>query len=114
MLWRDILSQFIDRFGFGESAIERMRKEKEIALITVDMIVSGDKSKKTLIDIVRDELETIQKESTGGEFWEIKSSIEQYMKFSINPMRTSVGEFYSYLKLIEKQIKKNGREANKK
>jgi len=105
VIWRSLNDEYIKQFGFTESFLDIVRKQKEIALLKVNKIVTGDRSLETLIDVCMVELETLKKMSGGGTFLETKAYIEKGMGFAINPMKTSVAEFYNYIKVLEKQYK---------
>jgi hypothetical protein len=106
LIWRNIYDEYIKEFGFSEGFLDIIRKQKEIALLRVDKIVSGDKSIQTMIDVCNFELDGIKKMNQGGTFYELKVYIEKGMGIRINPIECSVKEFYSYAKLLEKESKR--------
>ena len=110
--WAKIYDEMIGRFGFSEEFLEVFRKEKEIAIMKGQMIISGDMTKKTFIEIAEIELGTIRanidKFSGKVTFEEAKAFVESRMGFRINPFECSVAEYYGYLMTMKKMQKKTG------
>lgn len=104
-IWENIMTEYVERFGFSEQFIEIARKKKEILGHMVDMIVDGDKSRQAFIDMCNLELTEMTKDSESAGFDEMKACVVKGMGVTIDPMRTTVSEFYSYVKLLEKQNK---------
>lgn len=105
-IWNQIMEEYIKRFGFTEEYLEIVRKQKEIAQHQMKRIITGDRTIETFIQICKNELKQMQNDMTGSNFWELKGHIEKGMGFVINPMRVTVAEFYSYIKILEKQAKR--------
>lgn len=105
ILWRKILAEYIDKFGFSEKHLDLMRKEKEILFYRIKRAVNGDRTMNAFVKIAEEEREAIQSDMKGGNFWEIKAVLNK-SGFDIDPYKTSVSEFYSCLKLLREQSKK--------
>ncbi len=105
ILWRILLDQFIKQFGFSEDFLRIIRKQKEQALLRVQKVSNLDNSVQTFIDICDEELKEMQLKENDGNFFELKAYIEKGMGIHINAMQVSVSEFYSYIKILEKQNK---------
>lgn len=102
--WADIFNQYIERFGFHEDFVLIKEKEKEIALLRLELIYSDDRSIQTMINILTIELEQIKGRATGKtDFYESKAVLEKQLGFSIDPQRVSVAEFYAYISVINKK-----------
>ena len=71
----------------------------------VDRIANKNKGLNAFISIAEDELNAMMNEGKGGDFFELKAWVESSMRFTIDPMRTTVGEFFSYVKLIQSRAK---------
>ena len=105
-IWKDIMNQYLSRHGFSENYLDYIRKQKEIAQYRIQRLVNDDKTMNAYIEIAEMELEELQKEMKGGNFFELKAFVEREMGFSIDPMRTTAGEFYSYFEIVKKKPKK--------
>lgn len=107
-LWEKIYDEYIVRFGLSEEFADILKKQKEIARLIVERITTGDKSILTLIKIAELELEMIEKRIAKGDFNMMKGYMEQGLGFSIDTRKTTVAEFYSYIKVL-----KHGRKQGK-
>ena len=105
ILWRKILDQFIDRFGFSDNSLEIIRKQKEIIALTVDKIANDNKSANAFIKIAEEQLKALQANDKGMNFHELKALVELEWGH-LNPMIVTVGEFYSYVKILQDRAKK--------
>lgn len=109
IIWKSVYNEYIKLFGFGEVFMDIINKQKQIALLKVEMIVTGDRSIQTFIDLSNLELEQLRgsiKENSN--FYEYKGQLEKFLGFKVDIMQTSVSEFYSYVKLAEKAPRRNG------
>lgn len=106
VLWNKILEEFILRHGFSDQYAEIMRKTKELIKLKIQKIVNEDKSQNAFIKVCQEELNDLQSQMTGGNFWELKVMIERQLGFAIDPMKTSTNEFYTYVKMVEKESKR--------
>ena len=102
-LWVKIYDGFIQRFGLGDNFQNIIKKKKYIAITKINRLLSGDKSLGTLIEIAILELAELEKISS-GDFLYTKSNLEKIMGFQINIKKTTVSEFYTYLKLASQKI----------
>ena len=102
-VWKSLYEQYIQRFGYTEQFIETMSKKREIALLKVDYITSGDKSLKVFIQIAEKELEEMTGEET--DFYQGKSMLEKSLGFYIDIHRMSVAEYYSHFQVAKKTTK---------
>lgn len=106
VIWREIMDEFVSKFGFSEQYLELIRKEKELAMYLRDKIVNDDKSLNSYIRACEREIEELNNEMTGGDFFEVKAWIEKEMGFILNPMIVTVTEWHSYIKIIKSKSKK--------
>src|SRR3989337_1700891 len=65
ILWRKILDEFIERFGFSDSFLEIHNKEIEIGRMKVDRLVNNDKSLNAFIKIAEEQLASLMKFEEG-------------------------------------------------
>ena len=103
--WRKLLDEYIERFGFSENFLEIVRKQKEILQFKVKRIVESDRSVNAFIKISEQELSELQKDDKGGDFWQLKGTLDK-AGFNIRPMETSVSEFYTHVKTLMNQNKR--------
>lgn len=108
LLWKKIYDEYFEKYGLGDAFISILEKKKEIALLKCERWINDDKSLETLINVASLELEELEKVS-GMDFLETKAYIEKTLNFQIDMKRTSVNEYYSYLKIAIE----NGRNKNK-
>ena len=107
MQWRKLLDEHIARFGFPETYLDIFRKQKEILRLKIERMTSDDVSLGVFIDMAeRDlkELEVVSK-SGGGTFHDLKAIVELEWGH-LNPMVVTVGEFYSYVKILQSRKRK--------
>lgn len=102
-VWKVLYNQYITRFGYTDQFLETMQKKKEIALLKVDLITSGDKSLKVFIQIAEKELEEMTGEDV--DFYTGKSMLEKSLGFYIDIHRVSVAEYYSHFQVAKKVTK---------
>jgi hypothetical protein len=106
-VWKVLYNQYITRFGYTDQFIETMQKKKEIALLKVDLITSGDKSLKVFIQIAEKELEEMTGEDM--DFYTGKSMLEKSLGFYIDIHKVSVAEYYSHFQVAKKVTKTQGK-----
>ncbi|MFZ9893417.1 MAG: hypothetical protein ACO3FO_06540 [Candidatus Nanopelagicaceae bacterium] len=105
-----LMTQFIERFGFSESFIKTLEKEKELVLLQARRAIYDDRSLNAFIKICELEIEALKKETTErADFYEIKGVLEHEMGFQIDIKKVSVAEYYTYFKALKKiRPKQNG------
>lgn len=101
-LWKKIYDEYFERFGMGEHLSDILEKKREIALLKCKKGLLGDSSIDTMISIAELELNEFE-QIKGGNFLETKAYIEKTLNFQIDLKKTSVSEYYTYLKLITKE-----------
>lgn len=101
-VFRKLLDEYMTRFGLTESFLTILDKKKEVALMIVDRWVKNDKSLQIFIDIAKIELSWLLDEFSGQQdFYEFKSRVETMLGFAIDIKKTTVIEFYSYVKMLK-------------
>lgn len=101
-VWEKIYESYISRFGFSENYLHVLRKKKQIAKLQVKKILSGDRTIEPLIAVAKLELEKMQKDTGGMDFFEATASLSKALGFPINPKQTTVAEYFSYVKSVSK------------
>lgn len=104
-VWKSLYNQYIQRFGYTDQFLETMAKKREIALLKVDMITSGDKTIKVFIKIAEKELEEMVGEDM--DFYTGKSMLEKTLGFYVDIHKVSVAEYYSHFQVAKKTTKNN-------
>ncbi len=106
LLWRELQEQHIEKFGFSDDFLSICRKRKEIIMLRKQRALHDDRSVSIFIEIAETELEAMQKQGGGGNFWELKGALDR-AGFNIIPHETSVTEFYTHLNTLINQAKNN-------
>lgn len=110
--WQDMQEAYVKMFGFGERFEEIQEKKKEIASLITELILNDNNTLYTFIEIAEGELKELQKETKGEHnFFETKAAVDKILGFQMNIHTTSVAEFYSHIKLLEKQTPARVNEA---
>lgn len=100
-VWERIYDEFMQEFGLSESFVQIKQKELEVARLKLKLILTGDRTQETFVEIAQIELDEMKKGMTKADFMGSKIAIENKFKFQINVHTTSIREFYSYLKNIK-------------
>lgn len=111
-LWQEIHEAYVKMFGFGENYLDILEKKKEIALLQCELMLNADNTIYTFIEIAELELAELEKNTKGQHnFFETKAAVDKILGFQMDINKTSVAEFYSHIKLLEKQTHKQVNEA---
>ena len=78
-----------------------LEKQREIALMRIDLILKNDPSLQTLIEVAEIELNELVKSQEGMSYQTLKAIIDKVMGFQINENTTSVVQFQSYIELTK-------------
>ena len=105
--WEALNREFIEVFGVNETYKEHLQLLRDIAILRLEKIIYEDASYQTLIDIKQFELKQLG-EAKGATVEEVRAYISKEMGFRIDEKTVTVYEYYSYLKLLEKQ-NRNGK-----
>tara|TARA_R110000868_G_scaffold35798_1_gene127838 strand:- start:9173 stop:9670 length:498 start_codon:yes stop_codon:yes gene_type:complete len=105
--WGVVYDGYIARFGLSEDYLKLIEKKKEIAALKVERMETGSKALNTFIKIAELELNEMQKGDGREEvdFYESKSHVEKQLGFALDPMKISVSEFYSHIKVLKQSTK---------
>ena len=104
-IFDNLYSEFISIFGVSDSYKAYLDKIIEIDVAEIDMVLTGDLSMETFIDIMRVELEELKNASSGGTYMDTAIAVEKNMGFKLNSKELSVFEYYSYIKSLEKSTR---------
>lgn len=98
-IWIQLSEEFINRFGFSKSYLNVLEKKRQRAILELNIIISGDRSHQTFIDILTEEINDLEGRNTGaGDIFETKTFLEKHMGFRIDINICSVSEFQYYIK----------------
>jgi hypothetical protein len=97
-----IYSEFIRTFGISDNYKEYMDKIIEIDIAENEMILGGDSSMETFIDIMKEELKDLNASSSNGTYIDTAIAVEKNMGFKLNAKELSVFEYYSYIESLKK------------
>lgn len=105
-IWEGIVCEFIDTIGISKQYTKILEAKKALILLQIKFSKTKDRRLKLFITLAEEKL----KELIGDEVDEVnnfeqKAAIEKTMGFQIDGNKTSVIDYYSYIKIIEKQIK---------
>lgn len=102
--WEVIFSEYIEKFHWSDNFLMIHEKKKEISYLQHQMIITGDRSICTFVEIAKQELELLKQGNDGGfDFWDLKTQMEIQMKMQIDTKKIMVIEFFSYLKSLNSQ-----------
>jgi len=77
----------------------------KLELKNIEIAITGDRSKKIFADILEIQIEDLLNEKEVEVHNHGLMHIEKFMGFRLDVKTTTVFEFYSYVKDIEKQLK---------
>jgi hypothetical protein len=106
-VWAMLYDEFIDTFGVNEDFREYLELKRDIEILKIDMILDGDMSLQTMIEIKEFEMAKSFDKETKSNYNEVKVYVEKYMGFRLDEKTTSTKDYYTYLKTIEKEAKKS-------
>ena len=97
----NLMEDYIIRYGMNEQLNDVLEKQREIALMRIDLILKNDPSLQTLIEVAEIELNELVKSQEGMSYQTLKAIIDKVMGFQINENTTSVVQFQSYIELTK-------------
>lgn len=101
-----MFDEYLVEFKLPESTEDILRKKIEIAIMETEMVMTGDRSNETFIEIANIELkemeEDMEKLSKGSSFIHTKIAIQDKAKYPIDIHKTSIREFYNLVKFYSK------------
>lgn len=104
--WELIYDEYIDTFGISDDFREYLDTKRKIAIHQADLIITGDRSLETFIEIEQVKLESLFNRKTKQNINEVKVYVEKYMGFRLDEKTVSVKEYYTYLYALQKQNKR--------
>jgi len=100
--WQKLNFEFIELFGISEDYRKIMEAKRMIDLHRYEMVINGDASFETMIDIEQAKIEAINnKHKEKANIKEVKAFVEMKYHFPIDEKTTSTRDFYTRLKLLQ-------------
>lgn len=101
--WEKIYNEYLSEYGLNEKYKEWCKLMKKVSAARVDAYTKiGQKYKLTHAEIFEKQANELIKNIEGGDLFDTCVAISKYTKFEVNPMKTSVKMFHSYLKQATK------------
>ena len=99
--WEQLYDEYVQEFGVSTEYKHYVTKKCYLCALQVRLKLHGESWVKPLILITLAEIQDLEKQfsNNGGDFNEILGKLAKKMGFAINPSKTTIREFYSYLKV---------------
>jgi hypothetical protein len=100
--WNLIYSEYIEEFGVSEEYKHYTRERLKLCAMLEALYVRDEKWQRVLIEIKKDEIKRMEADFSPNEsdFNVLVGKLSKKMGFGIDPSRTSIRQFYSYLKSL--------------
>lgn len=106
--WESLYDEYLEHFGISKNHQQVMNQEDKITKLTIQRWLKEDKTLEAIIKIEKMKLnELTGKKKKVSTFEEDIAVIEKYRGIGLDPKKTSVKMFYTYIKLMEKDGEKN-------
>lgn len=109
-VWGKIYDEFIDTFGIPELLKKALELRREIAVMKAEMLMSGDRSQLTFIEIKEFELEELTKGKESDSVSTVTSYMIKFYGVNIDEKVISVSDYYRNLRMMEKEISKTSKQ----
>ena len=95
--WISLQDEYLDEFGLDEKYKQQLRLEKEITGLNCDFVITRD---RFLLNIIKMKEADIKATKTveAFSFYQMKDPVEKYKGYRVDPLTTSVKEWYYSLK----------------
>jgi len=106
LIWNEIYSEYIDRFGLNKIHEKLLKIIKKKALLELDFVITRERFKITQIQIEEHKLK--QMLSNRGDNQSIEESLvylSQWLGHHVDPKNISVIEYFTRIELYGKQNK---------
>lgn len=108
-VWAKIYDEYIEAYGISESYQSYLDLKGTAIDLYFKAFCQGQKHFATLAEVKERQAEAVLMETTGQSFDVMLASVSKFMGFRVDPATTSVKEFFSYVELMQKTIKANGK-----
>jgi len=98
--WESLYSEYIQEFGVSDEYKHFIRKKALLCDLYKKLYVNGEIWQHAVITVTKMEIETLEMnlQNSSSDFNEILGKLAKKMGFAINPIKTTIREFYSYIK----------------
>jgi hypothetical protein len=101
-LFDSIYNEFLDKFGLSEDYLSELEERKQIALLQADLIITGHKHLKTLIEVSKQSETLIKKKlERPNDLGRTLAQLGKYYGYHLNE-KISVYQYYSHINAIPK------------
>jgi hypothetical protein len=106
--WVILHDEYLKHFGISKNYKKVMEQEDKITKLMISRWLKDDASLETIIKIETMKLDELNgKKKKGSSFEEDIAVIEKYRGIGLDPKKTSVKMFYTYINLMQKDGEKN-------
>ena len=99
-----LMCQFIDMVGISHDYRKYLQDIIELVCLETDFAMTGDRYYLTFIQLKKLEIEAYEKKEEKKSI-DLKVYVNKFLGFQLNDKKTSVRDFYSYLQMMEEEIK---------
>ena len=92
--------EFIEEFGYNAKMMAVFMKKIKLQIILNEVAITGDRSKLIFADVLESEIKSEDQVDTKG-YYSIVVAVEKAMGFKIDIKKTTVFEFYNYIKYLK-------------
>ena len=98
--WDKLYFEYVESFGVSSEYIHYTRERLALCEMLVGFYVDGEKWRRVLIDLKRLEIQKLEANMAQSEtdFNTVLGRLSKRMGFGIDPNKTTIRQFYSYLK----------------
>jgi hypothetical protein len=104
--WNNIFFEFLDAFGIPDNMREILELRRDISVLKLEMFIENDPSIQTFIEVKEIQLNNLLNDTKKEDSAIVSAYVEKFMGFKL-PKETTVKEFYSYIKIIDEEIKRS-------
>ena len=104
--YEQLYDQYINEFGFGESFEKNLLLRSNIVSLKIEKAVTGNNFLNNFIRQAEIDLKDSMTMANRVSITETKVHVEKYVGFRLNEREVSVRDFYTYLKVMSKDIQK--------
>jgi hypothetical protein len=106
LVYETIYYQFLNEFGVNGTEAEMLHIQRDILELEIDYMRHGGAVLQVRLNVLRKRLEELADKNKGGNIFEVAAALSKWAGYDVSPMKLTVVEFYSKLKLYEKANEK--------
>ena len=101
-----IKDEYIDTFGINDNHLKVLELQQNIAILQIEMAVTGERVLKNWIRIAEIELQSILKNSEKTKHSGTNTILSKYMGFHVNERTITVREYHEMVKTMSNEFKR--------